>query len=66
MKTKKINIIAMWYILLPHSIIKNLYVTKGEKSFQKTEHGVIEIQKLKSNQEEADHRITHQTHFASN
>ena len=54
------------YILLPHSIKKNLYVTKGEKCFQKTEHAIFEIQTLKSNHKEADHRIIDHTHFASN
>ena len=43
-----------------------MYVTKEEKCFQKTKHGVIEIQILKSNHKEADHRIIHHTHFASN
>ena len=51
------------YILLPHSIKKNVYVTKGEKCFQKTEHDVIEIQTLKSNHKEADRRIIHHTHL---
>ena len=54
------------YILLPHSIKKNVCVTKGEKCFQKTEHDVIEIQTLKSNHKEADRRIIHHTHFVSN
>ena len=53
------------YILLPHSIKKNVYVTKGDKCFQKTEHDVIEIQTLKSNHKEADRRIIHHAHFAS-
>ena len=30
--------------MLPHSIKKNVYFIKGEKCFQKTEHGVTEIQ----------------------
>ena len=54
------------YILLPHSIKKNTYVTKREKCFQKTAWHVIEIQTLKSNLKEDDHRIIHHTHFASN
>ena len=53
------------YILLPRSIKKNVYFTKREKYFEKTEHGVIEIETLKSNQKEVDHRIHHR-HFASN
>ena len=53
------------YILLPYSIKKSVYVTKGEKCFQKTEHGVIETQPLKSNHKEAEHRIIHHTHFTS-
>ena len=52
--------------MLPHSIKKNVYIIKGEKCFQKTEHAVTEIQTLKSNHKEADHRIFHHTHFASN
>ena len=63
---KRLTLLLCDYILLPHSIKKNIYVTKGEKCFQKIEHGVIEIQTLKSNHKEADHRIIHHTHFASN
>ena len=37
-----------------------------EKNVFKKQHGVIEIQTLKSNLKEDDHRIIHHTHFASN
>ena len=63
---KRLTLLLCDYILLPHSIKKNLYVTKGEKCFQKTEHAIFEIQTLKSNHKEADHRIIDHTHFASN
>ena len=37
-----------------------------EKNVFKKQHGVIEIQTLKSNLKEDDHRIIHHKHFASN
>ena len=56
---KRLTLLLCEYILLLHSIKKNVY-------FQKTEHCVIEIQTLKSNHIKADHRITHHAHFTSN
>lgn len=42
-----------------------MYVTKGEQCFQKAGQSAIEIQTLQSKYKEADHRIIHQTYFAS-
>ena len=53
------------YKLLPNTIEDVVSVTKGEKCFQKTGQGVVEIQTLKSTHKEADHQIIHCTYFAS-
>ena len=51
--------------LLPDTIEQVVYVTRGEQCFQKTRQGVVEIQALKSEHKEADHRTIYHTYFVS-
>ena len=62
---KRLTYLLCEYILLPHTIEKVVYVTKGEQCFQKTRQGVIETQTLKSKHNESDHRIIHHSYFPS-